>query len=95
MNLTGIKDLDLEILKKMDDRELGKICLINRYFQELCKNEDFWRNRTVERFSEYLGNVEKINRHRERCNLTWKLYYISLRGIGKITRNNYITSTKY
>lgn len=78
MHLTGIRDLDLEILKKLDDRELGKICLINKYFQGLCKNKDFWRNRTIGKFSKYLGNIEKLNRYREKLNLTWKLYYTSL-----------------
>ncbi len=78
MNFTGIRDVDLEILKKLDDAELGKICSTNKYFRDLCKNEDFWRNRTVERFSKYLGNVEAINKYRLKANLTWRLYYISL-----------------
>ena len=78
MNFTGIRDLDLEILKKLKDEELGKICSTNKYFRELCKNEDFWRNRTIERFSKYLGNVDEINKYRQSRKLTWRLYYISL-----------------
>ncbi len=78
MNFTGIRDLDLEILKKLDDAELGKICSTNKYFRELCKNEDFWRNRTVERFSKYLGNLVQINKYKLKYESTWRLYYISL-----------------
>ncbi len=78
MDFTGIRDLDLEILKKLDDAELGKICSTNKYFRELCKNQDFWRNRTVDRFSKYLGSLEEINKYRLKAVLTWRLYYISL-----------------
>ena len=78
MNFTGIRDLDLEILKKLKDEELGKICSTNKYFRDLCKNEDFWRNRTVERFSKYLGNIDKLNTYRLKAKLTWRLYYVYL-----------------
>lgn len=76
MNFTGIRDLDLEILSKLDDEELGKICSANKYFRELCKNEDFWRNRTVQKFGKYLGSVETMNNYRSKN--TWRTYYIHL-----------------
>lgn len=78
MNITGIRDLDLEILKRLNDVELGKICLVNKYFHELCKNEDFWRNRTIEKFSKYLGDFDQLNKYKLQSKCTWRLYYISL-----------------
>jgi len=79
MAFTGIRDVDLEILSKLDDSELGKMCSTDKYFRNLCKNDDFWRNRTIKRFGRYLGTVEEINDFRKKVNIpTWRLYYISL-----------------
>ena len=75
---TGIRDLDLEILSKLDDRELGRICSTDKYFRQLCTNEDFWRNRVVKRFGKYLGDLETINSFRTKYSYTWRKYYISL-----------------
>jgi hypothetical protein len=79
MKFTGIKDIDLEILSKLDDSEIGKLCSTNKYFRNLCKDDVFWRNRTIKRFGKYLGNAETLNTYRNQYNIpTWRLYYISL-----------------
>ena len=79
MNFPKVKDVNLEILQKMSDRELGRICSTDKYFRELCKNEDFWRNRTVSKFGKYLGNVDEINKFRTQYGFnTWRNYYISI-----------------
>ena len=77
MSFTRIKDVDLEILSKMNDRELGRICSTDIYFRNLCKNENFWRNRTIKRFTKYFGN--KLNYYfQESQSPTWREYYISV-----------------
>ena len=77
MSFTRIKDLDLEILSKMDDRELGRICSTDKYFSNLCKNDMFWKNRTIRRFAKYFGNdLEKYFLMSEKT--TWRDYYISI-----------------
>jgi hypothetical protein len=60
------KDTDLLILSRLDDNGLFSICLTNKYFNRLCKNEDLWRNRVQSRFS--------INGKKE--NETWKIFYL-------------------
>jgi hypothetical protein len=77
MSFTRIKDLDLEILSKMDDRELGRICSTDKYFAKLCQNNMFWKNRTVKRFGKYFGNnLDKYFLDSEKT--TWRDYYISI-----------------
>jgi len=44
------KDVDLEIMKNLDDRSLLSLCLVNKTYSNLCNNETFWYNRYVERF---------------------------------------------
>jgi hypothetical protein len=110
MAFTGIRDVDLEILSKLDDSELGKMCGTDKYFRNLCKNDDFWRNRTIKRFGKYLGTVEEINEYRKKAKIpTWRLYYISLvdfieqelypqnypSKFGKINRKDFNILTRY
>jgi hypothetical protein len=74
--LTGIKDVDLKIISELDDYELGKVCSVNKYVHSLCKDENFWRNRTINLFitSEHVfKNVEKLNKFKG--DRTWKNYY--------------------
>ena len=75
MSLTGIKDVDREILKYVDDKELLEICTINKKtWNEVC-DDAFLRRRLL---NKYLG-IEKYKSDRE----TWKqflltaIYYIS------------------
>jgi hypothetical protein len=76
MSFTRIKDLDLEILSKMNDRELGRVCSTDTYFRKLCKNDDFWRNRTTKRFGKYFGDL--IYHFQDTQIPTWREYYVLL-----------------
>ncbi len=38
---TGIRDLNAELLLKMDDREFIKTCSLNKYFIDLCKRDNY------------------------------------------------------
>jgi len=70
---SGNKDVDREILSKLDDKNLLKACQINKYFWEKVCNEDFFRNRL-------LNNYPNIRREDIK---NWKefhlraIYYIS------------------
>lgn len=79
MSLSRAKDTDYEIMYKLDDRELGRLCSTDTYFRELCKNDTFWRNRSIQRFGKYLRSVEIMNNFRKQYKFPdWRSYYISL-----------------
>ena len=74
-----VKDVDFEILSKLNDRDLGKLRATDKYFRDLCKNDTFWRNRTINRFAKYLGGVEGLQKYFIESKLTtWREYYISI-----------------
>jgi hypothetical protein len=68
---TGIKDVNLEILDKLSDRELLTVSQINKYFYKLCKDENLWRKRVLNKFkdNEYFTNHFVDN---------WKRLYINI-----------------
>lgn len=65
---TGVKDVDLLILMKLDDKDLVKTCGTNKYLNNLCKTESFWRIRAQKK----LGITEKP------ADKTWRNYYVEL-----------------
>ena len=68
MSISGIKDIDREILKHVDDEELLKICVINRQtWNEVC-DDDFLRRRMTSRYPE----IEKFKSRTE----TWKQFFL-------------------
>ena len=68
MSLSGIRDVDREVLKHVDDRELLKICSVDRKtWNDVC-DEGFLRRRLTEK---YFG-LEKYKRKNE----TWKHFYL-------------------
>ena len=44
------RDPMLQIMMNLDDKSLLNFCLTDKRGSELCKNEDFWRNRLFSRF---------------------------------------------
>jgi len=69
MALTGIKDLDLEILMNLPDRDLLNYCSTNKDIYNMCNNEMFWRKRYIKRF----GDMAAQYKPRER---KWKNHYM-------------------
>lgn len=63
--MTKQKDTDLLILSNLDDRSLLNFCIANRYGKELCSDENFWRNRLIEKW----GNPSFIPQ-------SWKRIYL-------------------
>ena len=63
---TGIKDLDLEILKHVKDRNLLKICSINKKMWNLVCDDNFLRKRLLK-----YPNIEQYKSEDE----SWKDFY--------------------
>ena len=67
--LTGLKDIDREILKHIDDSELLNVCTINRKFwYEIC-DDNFLRRRLIK-----YPYIEKY----KNTNETWKYFFSSV-----------------
>ena len=68
MSISGLKDIDREVLKHVDDEELLKICTINRQtWNEVC-DDNFLRRRIT---SKYPG-IDKFKKENE----TWKQFFL-------------------
>jgi hypothetical protein len=67
--LTGTRDTNLLVLENLNDRDLLSYCQTNRYAQNLCKNEDFWRNRFIKVYGGEAAQLKDRNR-------TWKDFYL-------------------
>jgi len=66
-----IKDTDLIILSKLDDKDLFSTCLVNKAANKLCNNEDFWRNRFVSKYGEMAAKYKPEKR-------SWKKHYLQV-----------------
>lgn len=69
MSFTPIKDVNLEIMSKMDDKTLLNTCLSSKYGRELCKNESFWYKRLLEKYGDRAVKYKPEDR-------TWKNHYM-------------------
>ena len=66
------KDAILIIMSKLDDKSILIFSLTDKYRYELCKNEDFWRNRL---FSRFKLSLEEAKTFKES---SWKNLYLSI-----------------
>ena len=67
MELT--RDSNFLVMQKMDDRTLLNYCKTNKKAAELCRDENFWRNRFVNRFGKEAATYKPKDR-------TWKNHYL-------------------
>ena len=51
MSLTGIKDVDMNIILQLEDRELPRVCAVNKYVNEICESDAFWYRRLINRIT--------------------------------------------
>lgn len=97
--LTGIRDVDMKIVNMLNDFELGKVCQANKYInEEICKNQNFWRNRVLDRFGKYLGDGPTIKEKYLERNIkipygNWESYYKYLLTVFKYRVYDIIVST--
>jgi len=61
--LTGDKNLDMEILMKLKDHELGPVCQANKYINSLCKTPIFWYNRLIKKIEKSYQENLKLNKN--------------------------------
>lgn len=72
---TGIKDLDKELMLNMGDREFIQTCQLNKYFQNICK-DDFLFKRRIERF--YPDTLKDEIHDKYGDMMSWKKYYVEV-----------------
>lgn len=51
MSLTGVRDVDMEIILQLEDRELPAVCAVNKYVNSICQSDAFWYRRLINRIS--------------------------------------------
>ena len=68
---TGNKNLDLMILGNLDDKDLFNVCIVNKYANNLCQNELFWKNRFIQKFGDKASQYKPANRN-------WKNHYLKV-----------------
>ena len=69
--LTGNRDVDMEILQQLEDKDLVNVCQTNRYSRNLCNNQLFWMNRVLRKFRVDINLLKKYKGDR-----SWADYYI-------------------
>ena len=67
--LTGIRDLDREIVNKLSDKDLLQICLLNKTYSERVCDDSYFRLRTENGFPETVQYKE---------NRSWKNHYLNI-----------------
>jgi len=84
MSLTRIKDVDREILSKLDDRDLLKACSIDKYTWNTVCDDVFLKRRLLPRYPK----IEKYKKENE----SWKQFFLrSIKYISLLKENfNYI-----
>jgi hypothetical protein len=65
--ISGIRDLDREILSKVEDNELLKVCLIDKYTWNIVCDDAFLRRRLLSKYPE----IEQYKKEEE----TWKQFF--------------------
>ena len=76
MSLIGDINLDTDLIMKLNDRELGMVCQVNRKARQICNSPLLWRKRLEYFFP--LDN-DKIDFILEHYTFTLKELYIMLR----------------
>jgi len=79
--LTGNPATDILILQQLPDKDLISVCAVDNYVNNLCNNESFWLNRTLERYGDQLGSGPEIREKYIPTGTSWKDYYIWLTGL--------------
>ena len=72
---TGIRDLDIEILNRLEDKDLISFCATDKYAKTICDSETFWSRRTIEKYGKYLS-LDVMKKFKN--NKTWAEYYIQI-----------------
>lgn len=63
-------ELQFEIALQLPILDLLQLCQVSHYYNDICNDEQFWKEKTFYDFKDYAGN--------KLTHLTWKEYYIYL-----------------
>ena len=78
--LTGNRDVDMEIMQQLDDRDLINLCLIDQNSRNICNTEMFWMNRVLRKISDSVlrkfPDLDLEIAKLYKGDRTWKDYYI-------------------
>ena len=74
--LTGDKNINFMILMKLNDKELSMVCSVNKYVNELCKDDTFWFNRVLLTFNFSPLVAREMKTYLQFDN--WKEFYVWL-----------------
>jgi hypothetical protein len=70
MAFSGIKDVDLKILSRLEDKDLLNVCMQkNKYVYHICNDENFWRNRILKKYGNFVGYYKPEDSN-------WKKFYM-------------------
>ena len=70
--LTGIRDLDREIVSKLDDSDLLNMCSLNKTYSQRVLNDSYFRLRTENGFPETIHYKDYVRLR------TWKNHYFNV-----------------
>ena len=72
---TGMRDIDIDILNKLDDKKLIEMCEMDQYLYSICNDQVFWQRRVISTYRKYLTLEEMKKGKGDR---SWSDYYIEV-----------------
>ena len=72
---TGMRDIDIDILNKLDDKKLIEMCEMDQYLYSICNDQVFWQRRVISTYGKYLTLDEMKKGKGDR---NWSDYYIEI-----------------
>lgn len=96
--LTGVKDIDIIILNKLNDIDIMNLYFVNKYtnnyIKQICRDDIFWLNRILTKFPEL--SLDILNKYVHKAawrywnDQRWSHYYLHLRRISCDNIGTYI-----
>jgi len=71
--LTGIRDIDINILLQLDNESLRNICQTDSYAADICRSENLWK---IKLDKEFINDDETLQEYIN-PHLTWKENYVN------------------
>lgn len=62
LSLTNVRELDRLVLLELDDPSLARACQANRWLQQICSDDLFWKERFQRRFGDQVKSPEDTYR---------------------------------
>ena len=74
-SLTGNKNLDIDILNQLDDKDLVSFCKTSKYANQLCNDQILWQRRVISKFGDIIP-LDIMKKYKG--DAKWSDYYIEL-----------------